>query len=204
MNRQKKQFIVICVLLVIVIIVYVAAVLFGKWKTKQQEAEDEANTIYLAQIAADDVIAFSYTLNDEILTFERSGDNWIYLGDNTIDIDEDQIADMLETTESLAAVSVLTTDEYDTDNLDGFGLAEPSSTISITTDDGTTTFYVGGYNATTYYYYVMKDGDDRIFLLDSNLASSFSTSIDDLTVVPDDTETEEPEETEESEELTED
>ena len=200
MKKQQKQFIIICVLLVVVIGGYFGAVAYNNAVAAKEAAEEEASIVYYAQLDLDDIVAFSYTLDDEVLAFELVDDEWVYTDDTSIDIDEDEIEDMIDVMEDIEATDVVEADEYDSDSLADFGLEEPVFTLTVTLSDGTEIeFTEGDKNTVVGYYYYMRSDDDRIFLWGSTLDASFTSTIDELTVEEDteDTETE-PEETEEA------
>ncbi len=183
MKKQQKQFIAICVLLVVVIAGYFGAVAYNKSVEAKKEAEEEANTVYYAQLDLDDITAFSYTLDDEVLAFELVDDEWVYTDDTSIDIDEDEIEDMIDVMEEIVAADVVEADEYDSDSLGDFGLDEPVFTLTVTLSDGTEIeFTEGDKNTVVGYYYYMRSDDDRIFLWGSTLDASFTSTIDELTV----------------------
>ncbi|MCC8168081.1 MAG: DUF4340 domain-containing protein, partial [Clostridiales bacterium] len=175
MKKQHKQFIAICVILVVVIAGYFGAVAYNNAVTAREEAEEEANTVYYAQLDLDDIVAFSYTLDDDVLSFELVDDEWVYTDDTSIDIDEDEIEDMIDVMEEIVAADVVEADEYDSDSLADFGLDEPVFTLNVTLSDGTEIeFTEGDKNQVVGYYYYLRSDDARIFMWGSTLDASFT------------------------------
>ena len=190
MEKQKKQFIVVLILLVVAVAAYLILHVYNDKKEAKEEAEEDADTITITDFDADDVTAFSYQLNGETLSFTKDGDNWLYDGDTSLDLDEDSITSML------SAVSNLTTEEAleEYDSLSDYGLDTPSNTITVTTADGTITLLAGNQNEITNSYYMMTGDSDTVYLISTDLNSTFSSAVDDLIAEEEETETEEPEE----------
>lgn len=190
MEKQKKQFIVVLILLVVAVAAYLLLHVYNDKKEAKEEAEEDADTITITDFDTDDVTAFSYQLNGETLSFTKDGDNWLYDGDTSLDLDEDSITSML------SAVSNLTTEEAleEYDSLSDYGLDTPSNTITVTTADGTITLLAGNQNEITNSYYMMTGDSDTVYLISTDLNSTFSSAVDDLIAEEEETETEEPEE----------
>lgn len=190
MEKQKKQFIVVLILLVVAVAAYLVLRVYNDKKEAKEEAEEDADTITITDFDTDDVTAFSYQLNGETLSFTKDGDNWLYDGDTSLDLDEDSITSML------SAVSNLTTEEAleEYDSLSDYGLDTPSNTITVTTADGTITLLAGNQNEITNSYYMMTGDSDTVYLISTDLNSTFSSAVDDLIAEEEETETEEPEE----------
>lgn len=124
---------------------------------------------------------------DTLLYQER--DEWIYDGDTSCNLDESVIETMLGKVASITADECLSEPE----SLDSYGLDVPSGQITLTTDEETVTLFIGNRNAITGSYYLKKDGDDKVYLVSSTVASACTKNISDL-LTEEDTETEEPEE----------
>ena len=189
-EKQKKQFIVVLILLVVAVAAYLILHVYNDKKEAKEEAEEDADTITITDFDTDDVTAFSYQLNGETLSFTKDGDNWLYDGDTSLDLDEDSITSML------SAVSNLTTEEAleEYDSLSDYGLDTPSNTITVTTADGTITLLAGNQNEITNSYYMMTGDSDTVYLISTDLNSTFSSAVDDLIAEEEETETEESEE----------
>ena len=87
MKRQKKQFIVLLILLVVCVAAYLGVTMNNKKTKQEEEASEEAAKVYITDFDKDDVTAFSYVLNGTTLAFHKDGDNWLYDGDSSVDID---------------------------------------------------------------------------------------------------------------------
>lgn len=190
MEKQKKQFIVVLILLVVAVAAYLILHVYNDKKEAKEDAEEDADTITITDFDTDDVTAFSYQLNGETLSFTKDGDNWLYDGDTSLDLDEDSITSML------SAVSNLTTEEAleEYDSLSDYGLDTPSNTITVTTANGTITLLAGNQNEITNSYYMMTGDSDTVYLISTDLNSTFGSAVDDLIAEEEETETEEPEE----------
>lgn len=180
MQKQKKQFAVICVLLVLCIAGFL---LLRNHNKKQEEQEETEETFAVTELNVEDITSFSYYYHGEKLTFTKSGEDWLYEGDHSVDIDEDLITSMLS-----AAAGVTASDEVtEYEDLSEYGLEEPSNTIVLTTGEGDTTLYFGSENEILSKTYIKTDASDTVYLTGSSLAGLFEKSIEDLTVAEEET-----------------
>lgn len=189
MEKQKKQVLILTVLLLVLVIAYLAIHIYNGKQEEKESAKEEAEKIYITNDAVEDITAFSYVLTGETLSFAKSGDEWIYDGDTSCNLDESVIETMLGKVASITADECLSEPE----SLDSYGLDAPSGQITLTTDEETVTLFIGNRNAITGSYYLKKDGDDKVYLVSSTVASACTKNISDL-LTEEDTETEEPEE----------
>ena len=184
MKRQRIQFIAVIVVLIGLLAATAGLKLYNKKQEEKKEAEQEAETIYVTQQDVSKITAFSYELNGEQLSFCKENDTWVYEGDRSLEMDESKIENMLGVFSNLTA-----SEKIDgASDLNEYGLAAPSDTITFTTDDGITTIYVGNANDMVGGYYVKTGADDTVYLIDTSLASTFSKTAEDLTVEEDTTE----------------
>ncbi len=196
MEKQKRQFTVVLAVLVVLVLVYFGIRFYNQKKEEREEEQEAAETITVTDFDVKDVTAFSYQLDGQTLSYTKEGEDWLYDGDNTLDLDEDVVETMLSSADSLTAEEAL--EEYD--SLADYGLDTPANTIVITTPDGTTTLLVGNSNEITGEYYVMKEGSDDVYLVGTALDNTFGKAVEDLL---EEEETEDTEETIETEEVTE-
>lgn len=176
MEKQKKQFILVLIFLVVLILAYFGIRFYNEKKEEKEEEKEAAETITLTDFETDDVTAFSYELEGATLSFTKDGENWLYDGDNSLELEEDTITSMLYSAASLTAKDAL--EEYD--SLNDYGLDAPENTIVITTSDEMITLLVGNENEITGDYYVMLEGDDTVYLIGTALNNTFGKSVDDL------------------------
>lgn len=196
MKRQKKQLIVLLILLVVCVAAYIGVTMNNKKTKQEEEASEEAAKVYITDFDKDDVTAFSYVLNGTTLAFHKDGDNWLYDGDSSVDIDEDSVSDLLSQASKMTDAEQL--DEVG--DLSDYGLDAPANTITIETKDDKITLLVGNCNDMLSEYYMKEEGSDAVYLVDSTTAKLFQKTVESLTAAEDteSTEAAEPEATEEN------
>ena len=197
MKRQKKQFVIILIVLAVVLVATFGMKTYNKNQKEKETAEKEASTIYISQVQTDSITSFSYEIGEVTYSFTKDGEDWIYDGDSSVDIDEDAVETMLNSLEALTA-----TDEINCEDLSEYGLEDPSDVISYTTDSGSVTLSVGNKNDMLGSYYVMTGEDGKVYLTNTSLADVFSKTPEELTA-SDDTESVENTENAEAAEVTE-
>lgn len=202
---KKKQMIAGIVLLILCIGGYFGVKAYNSSQEKKQEAE----TMKPVEIEVADVTGFSYVNDGETLSFEKDGEDWLYTGDTSLDMNEESIEGMLE-----KVCGVTSTEKITAENLSDYGFDEPTNTITLDTAQGSTVVSIGMFNEIISKYYLSIDGSAELYLVDSDIVTGFNMSAEELKAVetttaetPEDSEetTEGSEETEEvSEETTED
>lgn len=190
---KKKQMIAGIVLLILCIGGYFGVKAYNSSQEKKQEAE----IMKPVGIEVADVTGFSYVNNGGILSFEKDGEDWIYTGDTSMDMNEESIEGMLE-----KVCGVSSTEKITAEDLSDYGFDEPTNTITLDTAEGSTVVRIGMYNEIVSKYYLSIDGSTELYLVDSSIVTGFDQSVEDLEVV--ETTTTTAETPEESEETTED
>lgn len=184
MKKQKKQLITMVVFLGFLIISYFA---LGAYNDAQANKEDEQQeTIVVTDFNEENVVAFSYTYEEESNSFTKTDDVWSYDADATFDVDESIVEDMLSDVAYLTAQDYF--DAYE--SIDNYGLDAPQMTVSMTFADGSTVkLMLGDYNDIVGTYYLMLEGDSNLYVVDSTLLDTFEVSYADLEYVVEETET---------------
>lgn len=186
MQKQKKQFLILC----IVLIAFVAVFFIMKAVTKQQEekeaAQAEAEKITALTLNTEEITEFTYQYEDTSLTFVKEEDTWYYQEDKTIPISQTMIETMLSNVAEITAEQQITA----TDDISQYGMDTPLSVIALQMGETTVTITVGMQNTITSQYYMMVSNDDTVYLTDSTVYSAFQKSVEDLTEVEEDSETE--------------
>lgn len=192
---KSKQLIIGVIILVLCVGGY-----FGlRAYNANEEKKEAAKTVTPVGVNQDEVTGFTYMYDDGILIFEKDGDNWFYKDNTELDMSEDTISSMLE------AVCTVTSEEMVTaENLSDYGFDTPENTITLITAEGTTEIAVGMYNDMLSKYYININGSNDMYLISGDMVTAFERSLDDLTVVEDESEDEETAEDTESVDSTED
>ena len=138
-QRQKKQFLVMCVLLVLGIFAYVGVRFYNQKQEEKKVAEEEQGKIVVTDFKSDDVTAFSYQYEGELLEFVKEDGTWYYKEDRSIAMDQDKISSMLDSVSELNAEAEVS--GYET--LADYGLDQPGNTIVLTAEAETVTLLLG-------------------------------------------------------------
>lgn len=179
---KSKQLIIGVVILVLCVGGY-----FGlRAYNANEEKKEAAKTMTPVGVNQEDVTGFTYVYDEGILIFEKDGDNWLYKDNTELDMTEDTINSMLET------VCTLTSEEMVTaENLSDYGFDTPENTITLITAEGTTEIVIGMYNDMLSKYYMNINGSKDMYLIAGDVVTAFERSLDDLTVVQEESEDEE-------------
>ena len=165
----------------------------GKFYKNQEEKESEnkeATAITAFELKDyEKITAFNYIANRTSITLTKDSDGkWHDSSDASVNISKDSVE-----TDMLAKLVSVTADEKiaKKDDVSQYGftiddngnvIAE-TNTIALTDEDNTTyTLYIGKENPyDTSKYYMMVEGDDNIYLVDSDIQTAFSKNISDIT-----------------------
>lgn len=185
MKKQKIQMLALLAVVALLCAAYAGIRYYNKNQEKKEEEAEKAETISVTDLEVSDIIKFSYQLEGQQLSFTKEGDEWKYDGDTSLDMDEDAIETMLSKAVNVTAEEAVT--EYE--NLEDFGLENPSNTIMLATEEGETILYVGNQNEIMNQYYLKTADSDTIYLVGSAVATGFDKSIEELTAEVEETET---------------
>ncbi len=137
-----------------------------------QAAKESIETTEMLKFEVDDVESFSYLSGDDLVTFERDGDDWVFTDDKKLDVDEDRVDDMLKSISSVKTQQVVA-EIVDPDKLGSYGLKNPSFPVSLNFEDGTgKTLYLGAENPMTQSTYARVD-KESVFMVESDLVDGF-------------------------------
>lgn len=177
MDKQKKQFIVLCVILVAFAAVFFGLKEFAKYQEEKEAEKEEAAKITALTLEADEITEFSYQYKGETITFVKEEDTWYYKDDTSISIIQSSIETMLSKVEKIIAEQQIA----DPEDISQYGFDEPQNVISLQMGDDTITVTIGMENEITSQYYMMISGDDSVYLTDSTVYSGFQKSVEDVT-----------------------
>lgn len=125
---------------------------------KLESEEEQGEAVSLLSGNVDELKSVSFIIDKEERTFEKKDDAWTLAGETSFPVDQDQLTNALGAYTSTEADRELT----DVENLEEYGLDEPSNTITFTTEEGDeTTIRVGMKNDSTSQYYVNKDDEEN-------------------------------------------
>lgn len=184
MDGQKKQFIGICILVIVCVAAYFGLKTYNEKAAEQEQKEEESKKIEAVSIDKDAVKSFSYQIDGNTITFEKEEDTWYYQPDHSINIDQDAISTMLD------AVTVVTAEEKleNVEDTSEYGFDSPTNVLTFTMEDGTRTITIGMQNEITSEYYIMDNNSSAIYVVETNLNTTFSKSVEDVIVEEEGTE----------------
>lgn len=190
MNKQKKQFLALVIILVVCVIAYAAVYAYNKNQKESEEESDADLTVYAVDVS--DISAFSYMADGKKLSFTKEGEEWIYDGDDSLDLDEDSVESMLSNLAEVKASEKISPEE--SGEPAEYGLDTPQNTVTVSADTETTTIDIGDSNEMLSGYYLKKSGDDAVYLADDTLAEAFSGTVESLVKEESGTESVQPQE----------
>lgn len=184
MDGQKKQFIGICILVIVCVAAYFGLKTYNEKAAEQEQKEEESKKIEAVNIDKDAVKSFSYQIDGNTITFEKEEDTWYYQPDHSINIDQDAISTMLD------AVTAVTAEEKleNVEDTSEYGFDSPTNVLTFTMEDGTRTITIGMQNEITSEYYIMDNNSSAIYVVETNLNTTFSKSVEDVIVEEEETE----------------
>lgn len=176
MDKQKKQLMITIILLLVLVAGYFGVKAYNQNQNGEEETESES--YILTVIDSDGITSFSYYVEDVLLKYVKSGDEWKYEEDDTVDLDESSVTTLL------LKICAITSDTCiaDYDTLKEYGLDEPQDTITITTEQGDMVLHIGNENAFDGGYYVMLDNDTNVYMISGTVVDAFDATVEDLTV----------------------
>lgn len=184
MDGQKKQFIGICILVIVCVAAYFGLKTYNEKAAEQEQKEEESKKIEAVSIDKDAVKSFSYQIDGNTITFEKEEDTWYYQPDHSINIDQDAISTMLDTVTAVTAEEKL----ENVEDTSEYGFDSPTNVLTFTMEDGTRTITIGMQNEITSEYYIMDNNSSAIYVVETNLNTTFSKSVEDVTAEEEETE----------------
>ena len=145
-------------------------------KNLDLEKTEEEETVYITELDASDITAFSFVRDGQTLSFTKTEDTWSYDGDSSMTMNQTSMASMASMLAKVEAKQVL----EDHETLSEYGLDTPSNTVSFTTKAGTKTLLIGNENKAASGHYVMFEGEETVYLISSALPNKFDCGLDTL------------------------
>lgn len=179
MKKQKKQMLFSCLIMLMVLICFVIICLIPK------NQEEEEKIVYdVTSFDSNQINKLTFTNEAGTFSFRKVGEDWSYEADETLDIDESKIEDMIQKLAKYQSENKIT----DVTDLISYGLHEPDKKMLISDGENSVTFLVGSYNNITYTYYMcLESAPDTVFTMSSADLSLFDQTIEDLIVETEET-----------------
>lgn len=152
------------------------------WLVTRSNAAEQAvssaateGSIVLSSFASGDVTSIQYTYSGETLTLNYDSGSWSLADDPEYHLDASACDTMVTALASLNAKRQLAAQPGE-----GYGLADPAVTVTVTASGETNTFAFGTQNPVTGDMYVQKAGDDAVYTVSGNKAACFELTKADL------------------------
>ena len=170
--------------MIVCVAAYFGLKTYNEKAAEQEQKEEESKKIEAVSIDKDAVKSFSYQIDGNTITFEKEEDTWYYQPDHSINIDQDAISTMLD------AVTAVTAEEKleNVEDTSEYGFDSPTNVLTFTMEDGTRTITIGMQNEITSEYYIMDNNSSAIYVVETNLNTTFSKSVEDVIVEEEETE----------------
>lgn len=173
MEKKKKRLLYLLLLLPLLLLVFALMRRYNQKQEEKQEAEKEASTIYVTDMAEVDSVSYS-TGNDEFI-FEKEDDTWIYKQDPDFPLAQSYPEQIASTFGNLAALREL----KDGDELEDYGLKEPAYIVKLTDSDGNKTELKIG-DAVDDAYYMLNESTEKIFTVSSTVTAALQYTLEEM------------------------
>lgn len=146
--------------------------------TSQEEKETEENdtSVDLVSLEADDIIAVSFTADQNEVEFDKKDDSWTEKSDANFPVNQDTVDSAVKGVASLTADQEIS----DVEDMSQYDLDSPQNTITLTTADGDTTLEVGMESSNNQYYVKKADDDNNVYLVSSTSIEPFMGTLYDF------------------------
>ncbi len=175
---QKKQMIQFGVLLVLILALAGTYAGIRSYSAKQEaeKSKKEAEAVVpLTAFEPDSVTAIRYDMDGTVYTFERDGETWKASDQDDLVMNSEKFSDFLK-----QAGDITSTMEVQTQEEEDYGFTEPARTVTITTEKGTSSLIFGMKNEMLGQYYVKTSENSKIYLVDSQIYTTFDKRPEDF------------------------
>lgn len=153
-----------------------AGVKTGVARREQQEEEmAEVPSETVLEVNEEDVKSIGFMIDEKEAVFEKTNDLWIKQDEKEFPVNQTTMNSAVSSITSISTDRIL----ENVENLEEYGLSEPSNEIKIKTDTETT-LKIGDKNNSANQYYVSKDEEENtVYLVDSAVVEPFMNSLYD-------------------------
>lgn len=170
--KKGRNLIIALAVLVVLGVVYILA--------KQglfEKTEETGETVYVADLNADDIQEISLQLGEKTVKFVKTDDTWKLESDENFPVDEDKLGTLLDAVADLEAVRELT----DAEDVSEYRLDSPSNTITVKNGDGEEIVLSIGDSASTGDIYVNNSAKEgTVYTVSSSFESEFDKDVYDF------------------------
>lgn len=171
--KKKKGMIAAVLVLILLIVVYLV---LRNMNLEEEQTTAETETVF--KVDSDDISELTIESGENEYTFKQEDETWTYAGDENFPLNTEELSSKVA---SITSVTATTTIE-EPENIQEYGLDEPSVKITVKTVDGESdTLEVGDENTAVSGCYIMINEDEsKIYLVDSLVKTSMEFQISDL------------------------
>lgn len=173
-KKKTGTLLVGCAAVVVLGIAYAGVVKYNSYVEEKEAEESEAARIYMTNLEA--VTSIQYGDGADALLFKKEDDTWQYAEDEEFSVKQTK----LETLENYLTQLEATRKFSEPDELDGYGLSEPSEVICFTDSDGEEYTLSIGSQTDTSEYYAMISGDDSVYTISTTVPNAISHELYDF------------------------
>lgn len=180
MKKQKRQMLILLILLVVIAAGGFGAVKYVEHKEAQEAAEKAANTVYITNIAEEDLVHFTCVYFGEEREFRKIDGTWYAMEDPSAEIQQGWMQQMANAMAKIEAVEVL----KGVVDLSQFGFDESYKQYYVYTDEKTYELVLGAFNDLTDCYYMYETSDPTtVYSFEPGFVTGFVSDVESLLVV---------------------
>ena len=116
----------------------------------EEESETEDTTDNIFSVSSEDIKSLTFYVDENEVTFEKDGDNWIKSDDKEFPVEQNVLNDAANIICSVYSQRTI----ENVDDLSQYGFDDPINTVTVQTADETNIFQFGMENTTTGQYYM--------------------------------------------------
>lgn len=175
MKRKSVTLISALVLLAALCGAYYGIQKYSAEQEKKAQEESESEVVELFSEDSTSITKLKFIIEKTEVVFEKENDIWYKEDESEFPVDQDILTDAANSISSVTSEIEID----DVEDLEQYGLDDPSNTITITTEDGVETiFKIGSENESVNQYYVEKgDEKNKVYLVDSTIIDPFMKTL---------------------------
>lgn len=174
---KKTQALIIA--LILCVILFASYFIISSLPEKQSSDKEDDAYILVDRNEPSEITEFSFVGGEFALCFEKNGEgDWKYTENKTLPVNAEFIETLLEGTELILA-SKLINDNIGENDLDQYGLSEPSCTLTLTTKNSSATYFFGDTIKSKGLCYLTKKGSNAVYLVETSYIDNFSVDVGD-------------------------
>ncbi len=179
-KKAKKRIItLISLILFLSACIIIGVLLKGANDKREKEAsEDNTNTIVAFNAENSIITSFSFTRDEESLSFVYENDKWLWSEDRDFPLDQEDLSEMASAVSFIEA-SLMVKDP--SDDLSAYGLDSPALKVeAVFSDKSQKTFLFGDTSTYNNCQYFTVEGSGEIYMLETTVSTAFGVDLDSL------------------------